>query len=73
MQRCHELWCGWRTWLRPGMLLWLWLWHRPAAVALIGPPAWEPPYYAVGVARKIKKKSEWPVIGVKSDIICDKK
>ena len=27
----------------------LWLWHRPAATAPIGPLAWEPPY-AQGVA-----------------------
>ena len=33
----------------------LWLWHRPAAVALIGPLAWEPPY-ATGEALKEKKK-----------------
>ena len=35
----------------------LWLWCRPAAVALIGPLAWEFPC-AVGVAliKKIKKK-----------------
>ena len=26
----------------------LWLWHRPAATAMIGPLAWEPPY-AMGV------------------------
>ena len=29
-------------------------WHRPAAVALIRPLAWEPPY-AAGVALKSKK------------------
>ena len=29
----------------------LWLWHRPAAAALIRPLAWEPPY-ASGVALK---------------------
>ena len=39
----------------------LWLWRRPGATALIGPPAWEPPY-AAGVAlekakRPKKKKS----------------
>ena len=33
----------------------LWLWYRLAAVALIGPLAWEPPY-AVGVALKGKNK-----------------
>ena len=29
----------------------LWLWRRPAATALIGPLAWDPPY-AEGVALK---------------------
>ena len=33
----------------------LWLWHRQAAVAPIGPLAWELTY-AVGVALKAKKK-----------------
>ena len=33
----------------------MWLWHRPAAVAPIGPLAWEPPN-AAGVALKSKKK-----------------
>ena len=36
-------------------LLWLWLWRRLAAVALIRPLAWEPPY-APGVALKEKEK-----------------
>ena len=45
----------------PGLAQWLedlallWLWCRPAAVALIGPLAWEFPY-AAGVALKKKKK-----------------
>ena len=30
-------------------LVLLWLWHRPAAVALMRPLAWEPPY-TVGMA-----------------------
>ena len=34
---------------------WLWLWCRPAAVALIRPLAWETPY-AVGAALKKKPK-----------------
>ena len=34
----------------------LWLWCRLAAVALIGPLAWEPPY-AADMALKSKKKS----------------
>ena len=33
----------------------LWLWCRPAAVALIGRLAWEPPF-AMGVALKSKKE-----------------
>ena len=33
-------------------LVLLWLWSRLAAIALIGPLAWETPY-AVGVALKI--------------------
>ena len=32
----------------------LWLWHRPAAVALIRPLAWEPPY-PMGAALKRQK------------------
>ena len=40
---------------------WLWLWCGPAAVALIGPLAWEPPY-TVGVvlekAERQKKKKK---------------
>ena len=35
-------------------LVLLWLQHRPASIALIGPLAWEPPY-AVGIALKAKK------------------
>ena len=35
----------------------LWLWCRLAAVALIRPLAWEPPY-AVGAALKKKKKKK---------------
>ena len=35
-------------------LMLLWLWPMPAAVALMGPLAWEPPY-AVEAALKIKK------------------
>ena len=36
-------------------LVLLWLWHRPAAVALIQPLAWDLPY-AVGAALKKKKR-----------------
>ena len=35
----------------------LWPWHRPAAVALIGPVDWELPY-ANGAAQKSKKKKK---------------
>ena len=35
----------------------LWLWHRPAAAALIRPLAWEPPY-AMGAALNIKEKKK---------------
>ena len=35
----------------------LWQWCRPAAVALIRPLDWEPPY-AVGAALKRQKKKE---------------
>ena len=35
----------------------LWLWHRPAATALIGPLAWEP-LYALGAALKRQKRKE---------------
>ena len=38
-------------------LILLWLWHRPAAVAPTGPPAWEPPY-TVGAALKSQKKKK---------------
>ena len=40
---------GLAQWVRDLMLLWLWC--RPAAIAPIGPLAWEPPY-AVGTAPK---------------------
>ena len=38
-------------------LLWLWLWCRPAATALIQPLALEPPY-AMGAALKRQKKNK---------------
>ena len=37
----------------------LWLWRSPAATALIGPLAWEPPY-AAGTALKRQKKAPPP-------------
>ena len=39
--RCRELGVGHRHGLDLALL---WLWHRPATVALIGLLAWEPPY-----------------------------
>ena len=35
----------------------LWLWHRPAATALIQPLSWEPPY-AAGTAQENGKKTK---------------
>ena len=34
----------------------LWLWRRPAPVALIRPPAWKPPYATGAALKKTKKK-----------------
>ena len=45
---------GLRSSLDPALL---WLWHRRAAIALIGPQAWEPPH-TVGEALKSKKKQK---------------
>ena len=42
--------------------MWLWMWHRPAAIALIRSLAWEPPC-AVGVAKKSKKEEEEVILG----------
>ena len=38
-------------------LVWLWLWCRLAATALIRPLAWEPPY-SVGVALEKTKRQK---------------
>ena len=51
-QHCHELWCRSQTWLGSSIAVAL---GRPAAIAPIGPLAWEPPY-ATGVA--LKRKGE---------------
>ena len=37
-------------------LVLLWLWHRPAATALIRPLPWEPPYAAGAALKKDQKK-----------------
>ena len=36
----------------------LWLWYRPAATALIGPLAWEPPYATGEALEKTKKEKK---------------
>ena len=48
--------CGVRHRQSSGLAL-LWLWCRPAAVSLIGPVGWEPPY-VTGVALKRQKEKE---------------
>ena len=40
------------------MLLWLWLWHRPAAAAPIKPLACELPYAAGEALKRQKKKKK---------------
>ena len=50
IQCYHGLWCVGHK--RGSDLTLLWLWRRPAAVALIGPLVWESPY-ASGVARSL--------------------
>ena len=39
----------------------LWLWCRPAAVAPIGPLAWEPPYATGSALKSQKKKREYHI------------
>ena len=39
-------------------LVLLWLWRRLAAVALIRPLAWDPPYTAGAALKKAKKKKK---------------
>ena len=39
-------------------LAWLWLWHRPADAALIGPLAWEFPYAMDAAIKRKKRKKE---------------
>ena len=67
--------CGLRIWrcLSRGVgrrcgsdpaLLWLWLW--PAAIAPIGPLAWQPPY-AMGVAQEMAKWQKGKKTKKKSD------
>ena len=51
-----RIWCCRELWCRSDPAL-LWLWCRPAAVALIRPLAWELPH-ASGVALKRPKKKK---------------
>ena len=56
--RNHEVVCsipGLAPWVKDLALLWLWC--RPAATALIGPLAWEPPH-AAGAALKRQKTKD---------------
>ena len=46
-----------RRWGLDLALLWLWLWPRLAAAALIRPLVWEPPY-AMGVSQKTQKRQK---------------
>ena len=53
LARNHEV-CGFNPWPRAQWvkdLALLWLWPRPAATALIGPLAWEPPCAAAAALK----------------------
>ena len=49
---------GLAQWVKDLVLLWLWLWCKPAATAPIRPLAQEPPY-AVDAAPKSKKVNKY--------------
>ena len=61
-----ELWCRSQTWLGSALL---WLWCRPAAVALIGPLAWEPPYAAGAALKRQKKKKKRLMVSTDYNLI----
>ena len=48
----------------PGLAQWvkdlalMWLWRRPAAIALIQPLTWDPPYAAGAALKRQKKKKK---------------
>ena len=48
----------------------LWLWHRPAAVALIQPLAWEFPYATDKALKKRPKKEKKAQLGPGCGIPC---
>ena len=50
-----ELWCRSQTWFGSALL---WLWCRLAAIALIRPLAWEPPYAMGAALERLKKKKK---------------
>ena len=43
-------------------LMLLWLWHRPAAVAVIRPLAWKPPYVAGTPLKSKKEKKKFQIL-----------
>ena len=47
--------------------MWLWLWRRPAAVALIRSLAWELPY-AAGLALKKKERNEGVIVRTRKSL-----
>ena len=53
---CHEPWYRSQTWGSDPVLLWLWL--KPAAVALIRRLAWEPPYASGTALEKTKRQKK---------------
>ena len=55
IRHCHELWCQYRHGSVPALL---WLWCRPAAVVLIQPLAWDPPYAASAALKKDKRQKK---------------
>ena len=54
--RCRDLWCRLQMWLRSGVVVAVVC--RLAAVALVGPLAWEPPYVAGEVLKRPKEKKK---------------
>ena len=44
----------------------LWLWCKPAAAALIQPPAWELPYATGAAIKREKRKGKRIIVGVKN-------
>ena len=50
----------------------LWLWHRLAAIALIRPLAWEPPYAAGAALKKTKTKNQKTVSPLSAHLLSRK-